>query len=334
MRKIFPFLLIILFFLFCVTQNSLAFELGMPIKCNYGEECFIQNYFDEDSGAKALDYRCGHLTYDGHDGTDFRIRNYSAMRQGVEVIAAAAGVVKAVRDQMEDVNVNKIGKDTVMKQGCGNAVVLTHEEGYSTLYCHMKKGSVAVKAGDKVEKGQKLGEVGLSGLTEFPHVHLGVLREGKKIDPFTGGSSQDACAVGDMRPLWDKETAAKLAYIPTALLGSAFSTEVPEPEAARDGKFSQEKAPDNAAVLVIWADLLGLQQGDDLSLKVMAPDGALFVEKHFRIDRDKAVFFQFIGKKRTKPQWDKGTYIGKILLQRQGKTIIEKESSIVVGDAG
>ena len=47
-----------------------AFELGFPVDCVLGESCFIQNYFDHDTGPGLQDFTCGPLTYDGHDGTD------------------------------------------------------------------------------------------------------------------------------------------------------------------------------------------------------------------------------------------------------------------------
>lgn len=53
----------------------------------------------------------------------------------------------------------------------GNAVVLDHGNGEYSMIAHMKKGSVAVKAGDVVKTGQQLGELGMSGDSMLPHVH-------------------------------------------------------------------------------------------------------------------------------------------------------------------
>src|SRR4051812_25240187 len=82
-----------------------AFRIGLPVECALGSLCSVQNYVDLDPGPGRLDPGCGRLTYDGHDGTDIRVRDLVAMRAGVNVVAAAAGVVKATRDGMADVSI-------------------------------------------------------------------------------------------------------------------------------------------------------------------------------------------------------------------------------------
>ena len=66
-------------------------------------------YVDHDPGPGVRDYMCGGLTGDGHKGTDIAIRDLAAMAAGVEVRAAAAGVVDALRDGMADVSVDEAG---------------------------------------------------------------------------------------------------------------------------------------------------------------------------------------------------------------------------------
>ena len=73
-----------------------AVSLQVPVDCRVGESCFIQQYADHDPGPGAKDYRCGSLTYDGHDGTDFRLPTTAAQRAGVKVLAAADGMVRLV----------------------------------------------------------------------------------------------------------------------------------------------------------------------------------------------------------------------------------------------
>jgi hypothetical protein len=104
-----------------------AISLTLPIKCQPGVTCFFQNYVDHDASDKARDYRCGGRSYDGHDGTDIRIRNLEIQRQGVEVLAAAPGRVIGGRNDMEDVSVNTVGKAAIAGKECGNGVVLEHE---------------------------------------------------------------------------------------------------------------------------------------------------------------------------------------------------------------
>ncbi len=88
---------------------SVAIEFALPIDCTVGETCAVQHYVDRDPGGDRRDYMCGHQTYDGHDGIDIRIPDLRAMATGVDVLAAADGVVKATRDGMADRNVAETG---------------------------------------------------------------------------------------------------------------------------------------------------------------------------------------------------------------------------------
>lgn len=65
----------------------------------------------------------------------------------------------------------------------GNHVVINHNNGYMTLYGHMSR--LAVKKGQKVERGQVIGYVGSTGDSTGPHVHYEVWkgREWNHINP-------------------------------------------------------------------------------------------------------------------------------------------------------
>ena len=60
-------------------------------------------------------------------------------------------------------------------QADGNFVVLDIGGGSYVLYAHMQPGSVTVKAGAKVKRGDVLGKVGNTGNTQAPHLHLHVM---------------------------------------------------------------------------------------------------------------------------------------------------------------
>ena len=63
----------------------------------------------------------------------------------------------------------------------GNFVIITHHSGYRTLYAHMSK--VRVTAGAYVETGQRIGDVGNTGLTTGPHLHFTVYKNGVTVNP-------------------------------------------------------------------------------------------------------------------------------------------------------
>ncbi len=65
----------------------------------------------------------------------------------------------------------------------GNAVVIKHESGISSYYYHLKKGSVKVKAGDIVARGDVLGYMGNTGNSSGAHLHFGLKKSGKWLDP-------------------------------------------------------------------------------------------------------------------------------------------------------
>lgn len=67
----------------------------------------------------------------------------------------------------------------------GNHVLLDCG-GFAVLVGHLRQGSVTVKAGDQVAKGDQLGEVGNSGQTAEPHLHIHAQRPGPPDKPFGG----------------------------------------------------------------------------------------------------------------------------------------------------
>lgn len=76
-------------------------------------------------------------------------------------------------------------KGTVLVAGWqgdyGNAVIIDHGGGISTLYAHSSK--VLVSKGDKVEAGDTIAKVGSTGLSTGPHLHFEVRKDGKLTNP-------------------------------------------------------------------------------------------------------------------------------------------------------
>ncbi len=65
------------------------------------------------------------------------------------------------------------------RRGAGNYVIVRHDgTGMHSIYEHMENGSFAVRPGQRVEAGQALGRVGLTGDTDGPHLHLSVFAGG------------------------------------------------------------------------------------------------------------------------------------------------------------
>jgi murein DD-endopeptidase MepM/ murein hydrolase activator NlpD len=202
-----------LFAFLCVSPAGAAetIRLSLPVNCELGVICFIQQYVDPQVGTGAGDYKCNNMSYHGHKGTDFRVRDYVDMQRGVAVIAAAPGVVSATRDGMPDISMREVGVAALLGNLAGNGVVIDHGDGWQTQYNHLQSGSIEIKPGDKIARGQRLALIGLSGKTEFPHLDLTVRRNGKVIDPFTGLAAPGGCD-GKKSPLWHDDALAATRY--------------------------------------------------------------------------------------------------------------------------
>jgi len=94
-----------------------------------------------------------------HAGLDF------PARVGTSIQAAGDGVVV----------------EAGWHQGYGNCVKISHGFGYESLYAHMNK--MTVRPGEHVKKGNKIGEVGDTGLSTAPHLHYEVHYKGNPINP-------------------------------------------------------------------------------------------------------------------------------------------------------
>jgi hypothetical protein len=326
MKPIFPLVTTIVCFAGGVSAADL-FRIGVPIECAFGSVCSVQNYVDLDPAPGRLDHGCGRLSYDGHDGTDFRVRDLVAMREGVTVVAAADGVVKATRDGMADVSIRETGPEAIAGREAGNGVLLDHGEGWETQYSHLRSGSVSVKRGDRVHAGTPLGRVGLSGQTEFPHLHFTVRKDGVAIDPYTGSAGSWTCG-SPRASIWTEDAAKALPYEPTGLLIAGFSSMAPEVEAIRRGDQRLGQTVRDPEALVLWVDLFGAQAGDLQSFSIIGPDGSVFMEEQSVLDESNVSWFAFGGRRRPQGGWTPGIYVGTFALSRGGDTVISHRVEI------
>jgi murein DD-endopeptidase MepM/ murein hydrolase activator NlpD len=100
-----------------------------------------------------------------HTGTDI------AAAWGTPILAPARGVVVFAGPMSDGAEV----------------VVIAHDGGFVSMYAHLENRvfPVPVKAGDTVQAGDQIGNVGLTGITTGAHLHWSVWRNGKLIDPLS-----------------------------------------------------------------------------------------------------------------------------------------------------
>ena len=297
-------------------------QLLFPVACEIGRTCEIQRYVDRQAGPGLLDYRCGRRTGENHTGVDIRLPDMAAQRRGVDVLAAAAGTVFRVRDGVADVAVTSATAAAVNEIGLGNAVVIDHPGGLRTAYGHMARGSVRVKAGDKVAAGQPIGRIGLSGLTEFPHLHFIVQRGDAPVDPFAPGPvAPGACA--RQTGLWTPQAAAKMPYKAGTLLNVGFSGAAVTMPAIENGQVAPATA--GSAVITTYARVLEVERGDELELVLKGPGGAVLAQQRVApFPNDKAQYFHMIGRKQPAGGWPKGVYTADIRLHRAGRAVLQR----------
>jgi hypothetical protein len=292
-----------------------SLSLEVPVNCLIGTVCHIQNLFDHDPGEGFRDYQCGELGYDGHDGTDIRLPNLAWMEQGVAVLAAAEGRVRAIRDGMQDVDVRELGKSAISGREAGNAVAIDHGDGWETQYSHMRQGSIQVKPGEMVHTGQPLGLIGMSGNSEFPHLHFEVRYQGKPVDPFTGLQQSERCGLGKST-LWSDLALQSLGYRSTGLLQAGFADEAPTLESVDKGEYGFGFLPGSAPALVLWVEVFGVKMGDKELLTLLGPEGDVLVEKRGTVPKNMASRLSFAGKRRGTDSWARGVYEGRYELIR------------------
>ena len=302
--------------LFLIPQAALSGppDLYLPIDCRLGETCHIQNYVDADPTPGARDHACGALTYDGHKGTDFAVATHRDALRGVAVHAAAAGQVTGLRDGVADAF---DGADAAYPAGqdCGNGVIIAHGQGWVTQYCHLARGSVAVKTGDEVEPGTVLGRVGMSGRTEFPHLHFSVRRDEVVVDPFDL-SPDGSCGAPDTRQLWKDP----LTYEPGGLLQAGFSPGVPSFDLVKFGRAAQPEIAAAEGALVLWGHVFGTREGDSLRMRIDGPDGVFF-RHEVAFEKNQAQAYRAAGRRFEQGDIAPGRYTGAVILLRDGEVI-------------
>jgi len=97
--------------------------------------------------------------YRPHHGTDF------GARKGTPLLAVNSGKVTF----------------SGWMGGYGNVVKIRHAEGYESLYAHQSRRRV--KRGQRVKKGQIIGYVGSTGRSTGPHLHFGLKKNGRWVNP-------------------------------------------------------------------------------------------------------------------------------------------------------
>jgi hypothetical protein len=275
-------------------------RLGLPVNCKMGLDCFVQQMPDIDPGQGTLDPLCGQATYQGHTGWDIRLRTLSDIAQDVPVIAVADGTVSRVRDGVPDQIFDAANdRHRLHDKECGNGIQIDHQGGVSSQYCHLKNGSLAVRSGMQVRKGERIGSIGSSGVAEFPHVHLSVRQDGKLVEPLTGKALRSESPVcGDLSgSLFDTVSKQALVQAPVTILDTGLANAPPElPNLVRSGGPPLATGGGNSTVAWAWA--INVDQGSRFRIKLVGPGEITLIDHATTaLSRRKANYLAYVGRK-------------------------------------
>ncbi len=298
-------------------------ELRLPLECRLGDNCWLMNYPDTEAGPAVRDFRCQGRSYDGHDGTDVAVRDRAA---NAVVVAPAAGIVAGLRDGEPDGAYLSGGRAAMNGKECGNGVLLRHADGWETQLCHLRAGSLTVRPGQAVQAGERLGLVGLSGMSEFPHVHMSVRRDGAKLDPFTGADLAQGCGVKGAA-LW----VPPVEYRPGVVYAVGFRDHIPAGDALKADAGSPASMAAAVPALVLWGTMFGIEPGDVVRLVLRAPDGSFALSRETEPQaKAQAWRMEAAGVKAAPGGLAAGIWQGDIALLRGGREIDRRSARIEV----
>jgi hypothetical protein len=282
-----------------LTKAEERIGLGLPVNCKLGLDCFVQQMPDVDPGHGTLDPLCGQATYQGHTGWDIRLRTLTDIAQDVPVVAIADGTVARIRDGIPDQIFEANDRLRLTEKECGNGLVIDHQRGLSAQYCHMKNGSMTVRPGMQVQKGERIGSIGSSGVAEFPHVHLSVRLNGKLIEPLTGKTlGNEAHVCGDLSgSLFDTASSQALVQPTIAILDVGLANAPPElSNLVRTGGPPLATARGISTVAWLWA--INVDEGSRFRIRLVGPGEVTLIDHTTNaLPRRKANYLAYVGRK-------------------------------------
>lgn len=301
-------------------------QLQFPVACTLGQDCFVQNYIDRDSAGSWRDFTCGYLSYNDHRGTDIAVPDRAAMQRGVAVMVAAAGRVVGVRNNVPDAALGDADAPDITDRDCGNGTRVDHGNGWETQYCHLRRGSVVLQVGQQVQAGDTIGLIGLSGRTEFPHLHFQVEHNRRVVDPFDARPATEACGQAG-QPLW----AEPVSYAASGLISAGFAAGEVSQRNVDANAASPAELPAGTPALTMWAWVFGARAGDTHHFRILRPDGSVMLENRSPpADRNQARQFRFVGQRLRGDAWPAGTYRGEYRLLRGAQAVASATRTIVL----
>jgi len=184
------------------TSFRLPFE-GRWLVLWGGDRRELNRHHDSPGQRFAFDFLVVDEAGRSHQGEGHQNEDYYAF--GLPVLAPADGVVTDVVTGVRD---NKPGSMNPAF-AAGNTVVIRHREHEVSFLIHLQHGSIRVKCGERVKKGQVLGLCGNSGYSSEPHLHFHVQNT-----PIVQDGTGLRCAFEKVTVTRDGKSESKTGYAP------------------------------------------------------------------------------------------------------------------------
>ncbi len=173
-------------------------------------------------------------------------------------------------------------------------------------------------------QGDPLGQVGLSGETQFPHVHLSLRKDGHEVDPFDADQTL-TCNDPARHSLWQSD----IAYVDSGLISVGFTDGLPDYADIKAGSAAKNNLPTNAAALVFWGYAFGTNKGDVIELLINGPKGEV-IRHSETFEKHQAQLFRAAGKRIPPSGWPIGDYHGTATLLRDGVILARRTITLKV----
>lgn len=283
-------------------------QFNIPIRCEINKTCWISRYMNLNTPEDPKDYQGGRLTDSDHNGVDFALRDLKQLEEGVDVLAVADGTVVGLRNHMPDIAVTPATIQFVKGKECGNGVTIDHGQGIQSQYCHMKFDSFKVKIHDRVKAGQPLGRVGLSGLSDYPHLHLTTLYKGRKIDPFLGIPTTSHNGISQKRTLWSKQALTAMPYEAAKLFNFGIAQEDPDLKKLRSGQYRYSAPLSNPPKIVGCFELFAVNKDDKIIIRLLDPHHKERTKHEVKLPKYQARIYIYSGLNKPKEGWSLGIW--------------------------